>query len=446
MFKKYAAAESKVVTPFEYIREIYGNTRVAGEKEVAYQELLPDHLSNYVLAHSTIIASVDVEKTKDHYITPQTSVFVNKNGDAWERGVILSTYGTFVGTPNYVNHVQIPSLSVGTNLDAVAIQHDDSVYVHLLTATHKKHSIAKRIIDGSIHAMSMGADVQFTICSACGKKISDVADMCEHVRYQRGLQFQDEQNVVRVIAELCGHRSVKNSNKFIEASWVEDPAFIMAQTHSVVAMPSTAVSIDAEEAYNPSVSPTIEFKMNATPNYQQMERYHYGDNVQKVASVVEASEIEVPIGPINVKLSGEWAHKHYGNDPVIELRDWPEQNRPEFANFDMLDYGRKDGDYAWLDGYNVIEEITKKDPDYVVTKGEIAKVYQPEIARLYVDNVMETAVNWAMEQVQVDNVGKFVHAVARKMGPLTTAQKIAAIEMAVEIEARRAAEEENNNG
>ena len=284
LHKTADAGPASVVTPFEFIRAVMPGVKTAAaqRREIAYKDILEDPISHYVLSHSTIIASVDVDPVNDYYIVPQSTDFVNKNADAWERRLLAHTYRTFIGKPNYVNHVQVPALAVGSILDAVAINHQDSLYIHILTATHKKHDIAKKVIDKAVRAMSMGAFVEFSICSACGRVARELDDMCEHTRYERGRMFRDENGIVRPIAELNGHRTQVNSNEFTEASWVEDPAFVMAVTHDAVYMPGDAMSAEAGyEAWGGELA-SIDMEKAASVSVSF-------DGLQKAASVKKAT-------------------------------------------------------------------------------------------------------------------------------------------------------------
>lgn len=194
----------------------------------------------YLLSHSTIISSVDVEDN-DFYITPKTTKYVNSNNDAWERKLLLGTYRSFCGAENYLEHVQVPTLSKGKILDAVARDLGDSIYVDILVATNRKHAdLIKKIEAGELNGMSMGCTVAYTFCSRCGHKAHDETELCPHILYGKGDTFIDERGVERKIAELCGHRDDPDSVAFIEASWVKNPAFSGAVKRN------TIHSLDAE--------------------------------------------------------------------------------------------------------------------------------------------------------------------------------------------------------
>lgn len=194
----------------------------------------------FLLSHATIISSVDVE-SNGFYITPKTSKYINSNADSWERDLLLATYQTFAGAENYLEHVQIPSLSKGKILDAVARDLGDTVYVDILVATNKKHrDLIAKIDSNELTGLSMGAHVAFTTCTRCGNKAADETELCQCLLYGKGDLFIDESGVERKVAELCGHKDDPSSNIFIEASWVKSPAFAGAVKRGIIH------SLDAE--------------------------------------------------------------------------------------------------------------------------------------------------------------------------------------------------------
>lgn len=69
---------------------------------------------------------------------------------------------------------------------------------------------------------------------------------CDHIRYEKGNTFIRPDGKKGVIAELCGHSDDPDSVQFIEASWVENPAFKGAVTHNILNMGSTTI-VDSEE-------------------------------------------------------------------------------------------------------------------------------------------------------------------------------------------------------
>lgn len=218
---------------------------------VVLQEYDP---KRYLLSHCTIIASVDTEEVHnplgrhmvdgfqidrryaDYYVTPETSKYVNNNNDCWERKLLLSSFKTFIGAENYVEHIQIPELSKGKIIDTAARNIGESVYVDILIATDRKHDpLVRAIRSGQLNTLSMGCSVDFTVCTRCGNVAQDETNLCPHVKYFKGSEFIDEFGKKRKIAELCGHlKAEPGSVKFIEASWVANPAFTGAVLRNIL--------------------------------------------------------------------------------------------------------------------------------------------------------------------------------------------------------------------
>lgn len=198
----------------------------------------------FLLTHCTIVASVDTQPGPgqlgrqmeegieinrlypNYYITPGTQKYINNNNDAFERKLLLGSFPTFVGAENYLEHVQMPELSKGKIIDAVARDVGDSIYIDILVGTNRRHkSLVAAIQSSSLSTLSMGATVAYTICSKCGNVAHDETELCFHIRHQKGNTFIDAMGNKLKIAELCGSADHPESVHFIEASWVGNPAF-----------------------------------------------------------------------------------------------------------------------------------------------------------------------------------------------------------------------------
>lgn len=257
-FLKYAnAAVVKPITSlpaWDEVRHKAMQMGTAFDRRIAAQVVLGEYDPNkFLLSHCTIIASVDTEngpgqlgrnfesgftvnrQYQDYFITPGTSKYVNNNQDSWERRLLLSTFKTFVGGENYVEHLQIPELSKGKIIDAAARDIGDSIYVDILVATDRKHKpLIDAIASGQLSTLSMGCQVTHTTCSKCGNTSEDETQLCSHIRYSKGNTFVDPLGKTRKIAELCGHYTDPKSVKFIEASWVANPAFTGAVLRNIL--------------------------------------------------------------------------------------------------------------------------------------------------------------------------------------------------------------------
>lgn len=243
----HAAVVNKVVCPGKWVDKVVPKGRVVVAKNVIAQF----DPSKWLLSHVTIMASVDVEKVnpsdprKNFLIKPEYSIFVNNNGDSWERGLLKTASKTFLGADNFVEHVQIPELSKGKIID-VALREvtfakgpngDDltTMYVDILIATNKKHTdLVEKIQTGEYSAVSMGCLIKYSICTQCGRVAEDESQSCKHVKYFKGNYFYDDNGIKRVVAELCGSSDDPESCKFIDGSWVRKPAFEGAVLNKVL--------------------------------------------------------------------------------------------------------------------------------------------------------------------------------------------------------------------
>ncbi len=223
----------------------------------------------YLLSHATIVASVDLYAPKgvktgrlmnrgcqidvkwpEFRIKPECHELVNNNGDAWERSLLLSTYRSFIGAHNYLEHIQLPELSKGFIVDAIARDLGNSCYIDILVATDRKHTqLVSDILSGAISGLSMGCISIFTTCSKCGNVASDDAQLCPCIQYDGKLStFVDEAGLPQVLAEIIGHVSIANSNQFIEASWVRNPAFRGAVRRNILNADATQIATRMDES------------------------------------------------------------------------------------------------------------------------------------------------------------------------------------------------------
>jgi hypothetical protein len=166
------------------------------------------------------------EVEEDHsYVAGGVAVH---NCDAFSRGVVEKSYRTFIGGQVFLEHLQIESHSKGRIIDAALRDVGDSLYVDILLATNRRHaSLVSDIESGRMGTMSMGCSILNSTCSKCGNVASDETEFCEHVKYQKGNTFIDENGARRKVAELCGHSEIDPTGgvTFFEASWVKVPAF-----------------------------------------------------------------------------------------------------------------------------------------------------------------------------------------------------------------------------
>lgn len=118
----------------------------------------------------------------------------NDNFDEFPAEEIKKAYKTFIGKPVFVNHHnENHRRARGVIIDAVL--HEDTgpdgrpdtwseVLMEVDAIQFPK--LADAIQKGHIDRTSMGTDVQYSICSACGNKATSPAEYCAHIPRQKG--------------------------------------------------------------------------------------------------------------------------------------------------------------------------------------------------------------------------------------------------------------------
>jgi len=154
---------------------------------------------------------------------------VNANYDGWPVDQIKKSYKTFVGRPIYVEHNNSdPERARGVILDAVYRETklasgitDGSVYCLMEVDAENFPKLANAIMENQLNAVSMGADVEGTQCSACGIYASKPAEYCAHIPRLKGRTvtvYKEGKRIESLVYESC----IKPN--FFELSFVFDPA------------------------------------------------------------------------------------------------------------------------------------------------------------------------------------------------------------------------------
>jgi hypothetical protein len=169
------------------------------------------------------------EKNFVYAVSRAISSRVNANYDGWPVDQIKKSYKTFVGRPIYVEHNNSdPDRARGVILDAVYRESklasgatDASVYCLMEVDAENFPKLANAIMEGSLNAVSMGADVEGTQCSACGKYASKPAEYCTHIPRLKGRTvtvYKQGKRIESLVYESC----IKPN--FFELSFVFEPA------------------------------------------------------------------------------------------------------------------------------------------------------------------------------------------------------------------------------
>jgi hypothetical protein len=198
----------------------------------------------FIFSQTSIVSSVMLEDGT-YCIHPTTSKFVNTNGDCWSNESLKANYKSFIGSFNYVNHVQEPEKSVGFLADAtlrkILLDKEDKIFIYytdILVATHKdSRDLVKKILSGKVEYLSMGCDAMFSICSKCGNVSEEDIDVCDCILNSKGKYYIDKYGKKRIIAEILGDDK-PGSVTFSESSWLtEVPAFGGAVKRNILSIP-----------------------------------------------------------------------------------------------------------------------------------------------------------------------------------------------------------------
>lgn len=131
------------------------------------------------------------------------------------------------GSSKYTQHLRVLDEHIIFPITSVeSLTYEGPVYDMEVDEDHSY------IVEGAaVHNCS----VDFTACTKCGNVAEDETQLCPHIRYFKGREFIDPSGRTRKIAELCGHiKAEPGSVKFIEASWVANPAFTGAVLRNIL--------------------------------------------------------------------------------------------------------------------------------------------------------------------------------------------------------------------
>lgn len=185
-------------------------------------------------------------KTEDGFLYVRVRAIssrVNKNHDGWPAAELKKAYKTFVGKPIFVDHHNSdPTKARGVVVDAALHEEDvqktsahDPYYasapanhlpptwIELLLEVDAKAfpKLAKAIVAGDIDGVSMGANVERSICSHCENEARNPDEYCKHI-LSKGAYFDfhqpDGTKISKKAYEDCYDIG------FFELSFVFDPA------------------------------------------------------------------------------------------------------------------------------------------------------------------------------------------------------------------------------
>ena len=125
-----------------------------------------------------------------YFVARAVSVGTNGNGDHFTEEELRKSYKTFVGKGLFVNHASNDiEKKRGMIVDA---KWNDAgpaeKYVTCLCEFNEDAfpELGKMLRSGMLTDVSMGCNVQYSICSVCSNKAKTTAQYCEHVKMHKG--------------------------------------------------------------------------------------------------------------------------------------------------------------------------------------------------------------------------------------------------------------------
>lgn len=271
-----------------YKQWMYCRKKALGNKRLASFQKPVDwnfyNTEDYLFTHCTIVASVKLQDD-GHTISDPCQQLVNANGNAWSNQVLSAAFRTFVGKPNFYQHYQIQGFEKGIILDAILRpvtyvgsngKTADVYYVDILVATNRKHKqIVDRIIKGQLTTLSMGCQADIVQCSYCGRTFKDDEQQCQHLRNNLRSYITDPNGKQIMVSQLIGAldengKYIQGSCQFIQASWVENPAFQGACLNYFISQKDIIANQEAKKTANKQI------------NFQDFSSYFSASTISKL--------------------------------------------------------------------------------------------------------------------------------------------------------------------
>jgi len=145
---------------------------------------------------------------------------VNNNFDGFERDELEKYYKTFIGKPVFVEHENsTPEYARGIIVDSVFHNDQPHAWIELLLEVDGEAYplLAEGLRSGRINKVSMGTNVDHTICSVCGNIARSKNDYCNHIQ-NKGRFFKNDQGIDVLAYEI------NRGLDFFEISFVISPA------------------------------------------------------------------------------------------------------------------------------------------------------------------------------------------------------------------------------
>lgn len=154
---------------------------------------------------------------------------VNANGDYFSTSELIKSAQTFVGVPFYTNHNnQDIENARGKIIWSEWDPREESIYVIGFVDRDAYPHICRGIEEEYMTGVSMGCQVEYSVCSICHNAASTVDEYCPHVKNLKGRKFSGKVKDAKTgEIRVAKNEQVYEDNygiRFIELSGVGDPA------------------------------------------------------------------------------------------------------------------------------------------------------------------------------------------------------------------------------
>ena len=154
---------------------------------------------------------------------------VNSNGDYFSDSELIRSAQTFVGVPFYTNHNnQDIENARGKIIWSEWDPKEESIYVIGFVDREAYPHICRGIEEEYMTGVSMGCQVEYSVCSICHNSASTVDEYCPHVKNLKGRKFSGKVKDAKTgEIRVARNEPVYEDNygiRFIELSGVGDPA------------------------------------------------------------------------------------------------------------------------------------------------------------------------------------------------------------------------------
>ncbi len=215
---------------------------------------LGDHRPRTFTAHRAVFAY----EARPGYLYVRSRAISSRCNDNWDEfpaDEIAAAYKTFIGKPVFVNHVNHDHRTArGVVIDAAL--HEDrnpdgtpDTWCEVLMEIDAKRfpRLAKAILDGHVNRTSMGTDVEYSICSACGNRATTPAEYCQHIPRQKGqILYRHTASGRRVgepIREICHGLGFFENSLLVEPP-ADPTAFLLGVDASGLGKTAAATAVD----------------------------------------------------------------------------------------------------------------------------------------------------------------------------------------------------------